>query len=89
LLEIDESRSEELVHEVEAGQFLNKPGWVRISIHPTTTNAEMEYVCDSLIALAKNWKAWGEEYTLTNYQYKHKDELEDPVCAMSKDWFEL
>jgi len=62
LLDIDQQKSNSIISEVESGKLLFKPGWVRISIHPTTTNTEMEYVCDSLIALAQNSKEWGDEY---------------------------
>ena len=33
-------------------------GWVRLSIHPTTTDAEMQYVCNALLALADHAKEW-------------------------------
>ncbi|MEL6810277.1 MAG: aminotransferase class V-fold PLP-dependent enzyme [Bacteroidota bacterium] len=89
LLEIDQQKSNNIIDEVEAGKLLLKPGWVRISIHPTTTNAELEYVCDSLIQLSAHWKAWGDEYNFVEGRFIHHSETEDRVNQLSKDWFEL
>ena len=45
-----------------------------MSIHPTTTNDEINYVCDSIIELAKNHKAWSldYEYSKRNNEFIHK-----------------
>ncbi len=89
LLEIDQINSDHIINEVKAGQCLLKPGWVRVSIHPTTTNAEMEFVCDSLISLANNWKEWSAEYVHENGKFRHKTEHVDASKELSKDWFNL
>ncbi|MCB0383055.1 MAG: aminotransferase class V-fold PLP-dependent enzyme, partial [Psychroserpens sp.] len=47
LLHVDQKTSHELTNEISIGDLVRKPGWIRMSIHPTTTNAEMEFVCDS------------------------------------------
>jgi len=34
-----------------------------MSIHPTLTNKEVFYVCDSIKKVAENYEEWGKEYT--------------------------
>jgi selenocysteine lyase/cysteine desulfurase len=45
-----------LIDEITLGDLIRKPGWIRMSVHPTTTNAEIEFVCTSIKALAENHK---------------------------------
>src|SRR6056297_2654430 len=63
LLHVDYETSHELTNEISIGDLVRKPGWIRLSIHPTTTNEEMHFVCESLKALAQHHKRWAEDYT--------------------------
>jgi len=68
LLRIDEGRSYEILNLLRAGEMLCKPGWVRLSIHPTMTNAEIDYIMDAI------------ETTVAQYEDWRKDYVYDPVC---------
>ncbi len=72
LLHVDQQTSHDLVEKLEDGCLLDKPGWIRMSIHPTTTNKEVDFICDSIIALADNFKNWEKDY---NYN-KETNEFE-------------
>jgi len=50
LLGIDERRSLEILQSLRAGEMGRKPGWVRLSIHPTMTDAEIDYILDAVEA---------------------------------------
>jgi selenocysteine lyase/cysteine desulfurase len=92
LLHVDYDTSHELTNEISIGDLVRKPGWIRMSIHPTTTNAEINYVCDSIISLAKHHKLWAEDYTYdkaTN-EFIHKSQVKGDYAATNVDaWFEL
>ena len=62
LLHVDQETSDKLIDEISLGDLIRKPGWIRMSIHPTTTSAEIEFVCESIKALAANHKQWALEY---------------------------
>jgi len=62
LLHIDNKTSHEIEMQIKEGKLLERPGWVRMSIHPTLTNKEIEYVCDSIKAVAENHQEWGKDY---------------------------
>ena len=51
LLNIDKTRSYGILNALKAGDMSCKPGWVRLSIHPTMTNAEIDYIADALSCL--------------------------------------
>jgi hypothetical protein len=36
---------------IDAGDESEKPGWIRISIHPTMTNIEATFIAESIASL--------------------------------------
>lgn len=62
LLHVDQEMSNDLVCQITSGDLMKKPGWIRMSIHPTTTTEEITYVCNSIKELAANHLEWTKEY---------------------------
>jgi selenocysteine lyase/cysteine desulfurase len=92
LLHVDQKMSHELTNEISIGDLVRKPGWIRMSIHPTTTNAEIAYVCDSIIALAKHHDTWSKDYDYSKCtnEFTHKSMIGKPCAAGNIDaWFDL
>lgn len=92
LLHVDIETSHKLTDEISLGELTHKPGWIRLSIHPTTTNAEIAYVCDSLKALAEQHHTWSVDYDYikSSNEFEHKSnfgnsENDTPISS----WFEL
>lgn len=90
LLHVDIETSHNLVCKINAGDLSEKPGWIRMSIHPTTTNEEIEYVCDSILALAEQHKTWSLDYAYNNQtnEFKHKNAV-DNEKQLVESWFEM
>ncbi|MBC5838754.1 aminotransferase class V-fold PLP-dependent enzyme [Flavobacterium muglaense] len=90
LLHVDQETSDKLVDEISLGDLIRKPGWIRMSIHPTTTTAEIEFVCSSIIDLAKNHKKWALDYDYNResneFVHKRAQPLEDELV---KEWFSI
>lgn len=92
LLHVDIERSHELTNEISLGELTRKPGWIRMSIHPTTTNDEIAYVCESLKALAKDHQNWAKDYNYNrgSNEFVHKLHSEHASHEMPiTDWFNL
>jgi hypothetical protein len=51
-----------ITNKIDNGDLTDKPGWVRLSLHPTTTNAEAQYVVDSLRQVITHAQEWSCEY---------------------------
>jgi len=52
LLSIDRLRSEAIREALLRGEIQSKPGWVRLSLHPTMTDEEIEYIADAVEMVA-------------------------------------
>lgn len=90
LLHIDILSSEKYKDKIEAGCLMDRPGWIRMSVHPTLTNEEVSYVCNAIKSLAKNFKDWSEDYkynAVTNeFEFTgHGNSYEKEIV---KNWFE-
>jgi len=91
LLHVDHETSTKLVNEITLGDLIRKPGWIRMSIHPTTTTQEIEFVCNGIKDLAKNHESWAKDYNydkLTN-EFIHKSFDATPRNKLVNNWFEL
>jgi len=90
LLHVDRDRSVFLSHKVmEENDLSEKPGWVRISLHPTMTDKELSYVMDALeeVILHSDNLAKAYEYNINTNEFFHKTfkpEIESKINA----WFE-
>jgi selenocysteine lyase/cysteine desulfurase len=62
LLDVDRQRSHAIREAVVSGDQSRKPGWVRLSVHPTMTNAEIVYILNSIEATAANFRVWAADY---------------------------
>ena len=89
LLHVDKQTSKALIEKISQGCMLDKPGWIRMSIHPTTTDAEVQYICDSIKALAENFKEWGEdyEYDKETNEFIHK-KFKPIESGLVNKWFD-
>ena len=88
LLEVSYEKSKRLTDEISKGLLNNKPGWVRMSIHPTMTDAEIEYILESLDALCKHHKEWSNDYIydIHTNEYKHKKE-QNTEKNLVENWY--
>jgi selenocysteine lyase/cysteine desulfurase len=89
LLNVNQQTSHDLVCQIISGDLIKKPGWIRMSIHPTTTFEEIEYVCNSIKAVAQQHQEWTKDYVYnpkTN-EFSHKD-AKPLEAEMVKKWFE-
>ncbi|WP_347174451.1 aminotransferase class V-fold PLP-dependent enzyme [Polaribacter uvawellassae] len=89
LLNVDQQRSNAIKKQIIEGCSVEKPGWVRLSIHPTITDKEVDFICDALKAVCENLDDWKEDYEYDAIQndYKHKTHLSIEK-ALVKKWFE-
>jgi selenocysteine lyase/cysteine desulfurase len=66
LLHVDPARSRRITEKIDDGDLSEKPGWVRMSMHPTTTDEEVGYIVDAVEKVVKNRGEWGREYDYSN-----------------------
>lgn len=88
LLHVDQEQSHYLTDKITKGELIEKPGWIRMSIHPTTTDAEIQYVCESIASLAENFQSWSSDYQYDrcSNEFTHKDATSFEKDLV-KEWF--
>lgn len=62
LLHVTPSQSKHITEKINHGDLSEKPGWVRISIHPTMTNDELYFICDAIKKIIENISVWKKDY---------------------------
>lgn len=62
LLHVDPTRSKRITDKINNGDLSEKPGWVRLSIHPTMTDQELDYVLTGIEDVIKNNVEWLKDY---------------------------
>ena len=90
LLHVDQETSNDLVCQITSGDLINKPGWIRMSIHPTTTTQEIAFVCQSINDLANHHQDWKIDYQYNNKtnEFIHKNAT-NPEKEMVANWFSV
>lgn len=64
LLNVDPEKSNKITSKINMGDCSLKPGWIRMSIHPTHTNQEIHYILDGIKQLAANHSEWAKDYEI-------------------------
>lgn len=74
LLNVDKAMSDIITQEINSGNLSHKPGWIRLSIHPTMLNSELTFIFDALRKIIKNIDSWREDYefSTTTGEWYHK-----------------
>ncbi|PLT34514.1 aminotransferase class V-fold PLP-dependent enzyme [Bacillus sp. V5-8f] len=70
LLNIDKETSHSISEQIENGDMSSKPGWVRVSLHPTMTNEEVYNFVSSIKQIVENIEEWEQDY---RYDPKNND----------------
>ncbi|WP_233901040.1 aminotransferase class V-fold PLP-dependent enzyme [Tenacibaculum piscium] len=88
LLNVNQNTSNEIKNQILEGCNTQKPGWIRLSIHPTITDDEVQFICKSLEELTENIENWAKEYqydSLKNeYTHQSGKSIEKEIV---ENWF--
>jgi len=90
LLQVTYDKSHEITCKISSGDLSDKPGWIRMSLHPTITDDELDYIINSIREIAENIVVWEKDY-LYNKKYNefiHKSET-GLSARQVKSWFQM
>lgn len=62
LLGVDQDTSCAITNLIDEGDLSLKPGWVRISLHPTSTDNEVKFIAAGIKAVVENIETWKKDY---------------------------
>ncbi|MBN1822599.1 MAG: aminotransferase class V-fold PLP-dependent enzyme [Prolixibacteraceae bacterium] len=89
LLEVTHEKSEEITEKINHGDLSEKPGWVRWSLHPTMTDAEIKLMISALKYISSNISELEKNYKYDNHTNTFWHKEEKPQRQVVKDWFDL
>ncbi len=87
LMDIDPKTSEQIRKQSKGGCAVDRPGWTRVSFHPTTTDWEVLQVCHAIRSIVKKGHGWAGEYRKTSTGFILKDKTMETRIPV-EEWFE-
>ena len=90
LLNVDLPTSKAIELKILDGCLIERPGWVRMSIHPTMTNEEIHFICDAIKDVSENFETWSKdyEYNAIKNEFEHNQNLEIEK-EITSNWFNV
>ncbi|WP_343744223.1 aminotransferase class V-fold PLP-dependent enzyme [Chitinophaga sp.] len=89
LLQVDRERSHAIRQSILSGDLSRKPGWVRLSVHPTMTDQEVRYILDAIETTIDHVKEWSSDYhyDASSNEYHFKGIVEKSPQQQVLGWF--
>lgn len=89
LLHVNKDYSHKLTRLIDEGDLSQKPGWVRVSVHPTMTAEEVQLIVDAVGQIVENISEWKKPYTYdcTCNEFYHESEVDRDREV--DGWFEV
>ncbi|MCB9080711.1 MAG: aminotransferase class V-fold PLP-dependent enzyme [Lewinellaceae bacterium] len=88
LLEVSQEYSHSITDKINLGDLSDKPGWIRMSIHPVMTDTEVRYIMDALTELARAYPEWSKDYAYNAHtnEFFHKADVHTEQKLVDR-WF--
>ncbi len=89
LFELSKNTSTQITTGIDNSELNEKPGWVRISLHPTMTNTQLIFICDAIEKVAANATKWKKDYTYNpvSNEFEHLKITDHQLIEKVKGWF--
>jgi len=90
LLNVDFKQSKEITDRIDSGDLSMKPGWIRLSLHPTMTDDELLFITDAIEQTVKNAEVWEQDYYYDRHtnEFNHKT-FQERHTSDFLSWFHL
>jgi selenocysteine lyase/cysteine desulfurase len=90
LLDVGINLSKEITKMIEAGDLSLKPGWIRLSLHPTMTDNELLFIIGAIKDIIKNAGEWAGDYIYDNHTNEfHHRTFQEKMKSSYYHWFIL
>ncbi|MCG8306222.1 MAG: aminotransferase class V-fold PLP-dependent enzyme [Cytophagales bacterium] len=90
LLDVNWETSHRITEKINSGDLSEKPGWVRLSIHPTMTDEELDFILNAIREVSVMADQWirDYDYVVEVNEFFHKTK-ERELRSSIGSWFEL
>lgn len=87
LLHVDPTRSSSITEKISQGDLSEKPGWVRMSLHPIMTNDELLLILNAIKDITENIKEWENDYDYNRITNEFCHKKDDNFTKIVEGWF--
>lgn len=90
LLDVSHEKSREITDLITHGDLSQKPGWIRLSLHPTMTDEELHFIIEAIKQISVHHLEWKNDYLYNKHtnEFTHKNES-NKKDEMINSWFML
>lgn len=90
LLEVSHEQSRKITTKISQGDLSEKPGWVRLSLHPTMTDDELDLFLKAVGEISANAHQWEKDYIYSPRanEYIHRSDRGESKDTV-RSWFNL
>jgi len=90
LLHVSYNQSKEITDRINSGDLSSKPGWVRLSLHPTMTEQELLFCIDAIKQIGLKHKEWEKDYIYDKHtnEFTNINSVDGGYVDFNK-WFEI
>lgn len=91
LLGVSHEKSRDITGKINLGDLSEKPGWIRLSIHPTMTDEEAHFIVDAITELCENHEEWAKDYTYHSKvnEFYCKKEGGKSAEQITEEWYKV
>lgn len=88
LLDVSYEKSKRITDLINLGDLSEKPGWVRLSLHPTLRDSELLYIIEAIKLIQKQHLSWSKDYQYNPHtnEFRHKKATNSDEELLKK-WF--
>ena len=89
LLGIDYKESHKITDKIDQGDLTEKPGFVRLSIHPIMTDEELDLVISAIEDIVKNYDQYRQDYVFSSKTNEFQPKKAIDKSSLLDDWFKI
>ncbi|MBS1979331.1 MAG: aminotransferase class V-fold PLP-dependent enzyme [Bacteroidetes bacterium] len=88
LLHVDKEYSKRITSMIDHGDLSEKPGWIRLSLHPVLTDKELHFIIDAIDQIARHPEKWQKDYRYDLHTNEYMPLHESPELQEKlQKWF--
>jgi selenocysteine lyase/cysteine desulfurase len=87
LLNVTPEESKRITTKIMSGDLSEKPGFVRVSLHPTMTDEELDFIVNAVKEISENHVEWAKDYNYDSHHNEFRNKKEFDKTKTIKAWF--
>lgn len=87
LLDVSYEKSKKITEKISRGDLSDKPGWVRVSLHPTMNAEDIIFMADALKQIKRHHLDWQKDYIYNKHTNEFRHQTGISSSSRVNSWF--